>query len=89
MANYKVEFFDKLLVNIGDLKEKLTADTNDNLTHSIENTCYWAKALQQTFCEMSDIGMMLAMGASCDFSPIQDPLKQSAQYHSAPGYRIK
>jgi len=29
-----------------------------------------AKALQQTFRDVGDVGMMLAMGASCDFSPI-------------------
>ncbi|KKM61553.1 hypothetical protein LCGC14_1530610 [marine sediment metagenome] len=70
MANYKVEFFEKLVGNIQNLQGKLTANTDDNLTHSIENTCHWAKALQQTFCDMGDVGMMLAMGASCDFSLI-------------------
>jgi hypothetical protein len=72
MANYKAEFFDKLLTNIKGLEGKLTTDENHNLTHSIENTCYWAEALHQTFCDMSDVIAMLAMGASCDFSPIKD-----------------
>ena len=70
MANYKAEFFDKLVKNIKALESKLTADTNHNLTHSIENTCYWAKALQQTAGDMEDIGLLLAINASCDFSPI-------------------
>ena len=70
MANYQVEFFNKLIGNIKKLEGKLTADTNGNLTHSIENTCYWAKALQQTFGEMNDVTGLLAMNASCDWSPI-------------------
>jgi len=68
MSSYQVEFFNKLRGNIRDLEGKLTADEKSNLTHDLVNTCYWAKALQQTFSDMNDVGMMLAMGASCDFS---------------------
>ena len=81
MANYKVEFFDKLVGNIKDLEGKLTANTDNNLTHSVESTCYWAKALQQTFCDMDDVGMMLAMGASCDFSLVYKRDKILAEAH--------
>ncbi len=68
MSSYQVEFFNKLQDNIRDLETKLTADAKDNLTHSLANTCYWAKALQQTFSDVGDVGMTLAMNASCDFS---------------------
>jgi len=66
MANYKAEFFDKLLDNIKGLEKKLTTDKNHNLTRSIENTCHWANALFQTFCDMNDVTGMLAMSASCE-----------------------
>jgi hypothetical protein len=68
MSSYQVEFFNTLKGNIAELETKLTADEKNNLTRSQVNTCYWAKALQQTFCDMDDVGMMLAMGASCDFN---------------------
>jgi hypothetical protein len=72
MANYKQEFFDKLLHNIRNLEGKLTASTDGSLTRSIENTCYWCRALQLTFNDMGDIAGMMGMIASCDYSPIQN-----------------
>ena len=81
MSSYQVEFFNKLKGNIRDLEGKLTADEKDNLTHDLVNTCYWAKALQRTFGDMNDVGMMLAMGASCDFSLIIERDKILAEAH--------
>ena len=68
--SYKSEFFDKLIGNIRQLENKLTAE-DDHLTRSIANTCYFAQALHRTFKDVGDVGMMLAMGASCDYSPIK------------------
>ncbi|KKN56437.1 hypothetical protein LCGC14_0572100 [marine sediment metagenome] len=68
--SYKAEFFDKLLENIRQLEGKLTADKENHLTRSIENTCYFAQALHDTFKDVGDVGMLLAMRASCDYSPI-------------------
>ncbi len=81
MSSYQVEFFNKLRGNIGDLKGKLTADEKNNLTHSIVNTCCWAKALHQTFSNMGDVGMMFAMGASCDFSLVIERDRKLAEVH--------
>ena len=69
--SYKAEFFDKLLLNIRQLEGKLTEE-DGHLTASIENTCHWARALQQTFSDVGDVAGMLGMSASCDFSPIND-----------------
>ncbi len=81
MSSYQVQFFNKLQGNIRDLEGKLTADENNNLTHSLVNTCYWAKALQQTFSDMGDVGMMLAMGASCNFSLVNQRDEGLAETH--------
>lgn len=81
MSSYQVEFFNNLQGNIRDLEGKLTADEKDNLTHDIVNTCYWAKALQQTFSDMGDVGSMMAMAASCDFSLVNERDKVLAEAH--------
>mgnify|MGYP001605591716 CR=1 FL=1 len=81
MSSYQVQFYNNLKGNIQDLKDKLTADEDDNLTHSLMNTCYWAKALQQTFCDMGDVGMMLAMGTSCDFNLVSQREKELTEAH--------
>ena len=81
MSSYQVEFFNKLKGNIRDLEGKLTADSKNNLTHDLMNTCYWAKALQQTFSDIGDVGMMFAMGASCDFSLVVERDKKLAEAH--------
>ena len=72
MSSYQVEFFNKLKLNIKGLEGKFTTDEKGNLTHDLVNTCYWTKALQQTFSDMGDVGMMLGMGASCDFSLVYE-----------------
>ena len=81
MSSYQVEFFNKLKGNIGDLTDKLTADTENNLTHSQVNTAYWAKALHQTFCDMNDVGMLMAMVVSCDISLVHERDKILTEAH--------
>ena len=73
--SYKAEFFDKLLENIRQLEDKLTTNKEGHLTRSIENTCYWARALQRTFGNVGDVAGMLGMNASCDFSLIDKDKK--------------
>lgn len=74
-ASYKEEFFDKLIKNIQQVADKLTTDGEHHLTRSIENTCHFASALHQTFCDVGDVAGMMGMGASCDFSPIEKESK--------------
>ena len=81
MSTYQAQFFSKLQGNIRDLESKLTADEKGNLTHALVNTSYWAKALQQTFSDMNDVGMMIAMGASCDFSLVNEKAKELTAKH--------
>jgi len=69
--SYKSEFFDKLATNLVQLQDKLTVDEQGHLTRSIANTCHFARALHDTFSQMKDVGIMLAMGAACDYSPIK------------------
>ena len=83
MSSYQVEFLNKLKLNIAELEKKLTADEKNNLIRSLVNTCYWARALQQTFSDMSDVGMMLAMGASCDFTPSNEADAEAHQKREA------
>ena len=82
MSSYQVQFFNKLQDNIRNLEDKLTANENNSLTRSLVNTCYWAKALKQTFSDMENIGMMLAMNASCDFRLIIEREKMVAEAHN-------
>lgn len=68
---YEKVFLDKLSENIKGLEGKLTSK-DGKVTESIENTCHFARALHQTFSDMTDVGMMLLIGAACDFTPINE-----------------
>jgi len=70
MEVYKEKFFNTLIENIKGLEGKLTTNKEHSLTRTLKNTCLFAQVLQDTFSEMRDVVGMLAMSASCDYSPI-------------------
>lgn len=65
---YGEVFLTKLQENLSQLHGKLDANTEGNLTKTTKNTCLFAKALQETFCDMGDVVTAMIMGASCDFT---------------------
>lgn len=71
MSSYKAKFFDDLLKNLKSLEGELTIAEDGSLSKSIENTCFFAQALHNTFKDAGDIAGMMLMTCGCDFSPIR------------------